>query len=627
MTVSSTSTSVSYSGNGATTAFAVTFPFYELTAYLTTASVEAQLTEDTHYTLSGGDGSTGTLTMLTAPASGTTLRIKRTTSRLQETDYAENDAFPAEAHEKAIDRAYMMIQEMDAALADEVLEFSEIADSDDVPEGAVNLFLTVAERAKLGLVISVKDAAFGAVGDGVEDDSAALQDAFDYIAANGGALRIPAGTYNIETALTIGTAAMPFHIYGDGKEITKIVRAAAIGTPLTIHTTDWWQLSDLTIDGGFAAFPTSANHGFAFYDSNHARIRRVHVVDYNNTGILGYTSVVDDPPTHTDCWAEDCSTDGLGVSNNGMLFANLSYSGFLRCDGLDVGKSGSPCYAVQLKNGCQHSGIVDCTAEGGLIGFALGNNGESGDDRNFGNSIVGGRAVNCTVGIGLGDSHGGHISGVHIDMSATGNYGIDFGGSSTGWNVSGVSVHNLASGVSKFAVILRSGDTDNNVDIGIVSKPGASNDVLVSMLSGALRNTVRIGRVSNPTTYSSETVLVSNAGGSTNTFEYGALPQIQTSTIASGIITLRDNKVRLVRMDTEASAASDDLDSIANGVDGQIITIFSRLDARDVVVKDATNIRLNGAGDLTLGNSRSSVTLMYNGLVSAWVELCRSEAT
>lgn len=115
MTVSSTTVEVVYTGNGATTAFAVTFPFYEIVVEETSAlGVVTTKTVTTHYTVAGGDGATGTVTMLVAPASGTWLTVRRVTIRLQETDYADNDSFAAETHEDALDRLAMINAEQDA---------------------------------------------------------------------------------------------------------------------------------------------------------------------------------------------------------------------------------------------------------------------------------------------------------------------------------------------------------------------------------------------------------------------------------------------------------------------------------------------------------------------------------
>ncbi|CAB5187433.1 C1q domain containing protein [uncultured Caudovirales phage] len=77
-----------------------------------------------------------------------------------------------------------------------------------LPAGTGAVATTV--QAKLRETVSVKD--FGATGDGVTDDSAALQTAINAVGA-GGKLYIPKGTYVFATGLTRGSAIT---IQGDG---------------------------------------------------------------------------------------------------------------------------------------------------------------------------------------------------------------------------------------------------------------------------------------------------------------------------------------------------------------------------------------------------------------------------
>ena len=92
-------------------------------------------------------------------------------------------------------------------------------------------------------------------------------------------------------------------------------------------------------------------------------------------------------------------------------------------------------------------------------------------------------------------------------------------------------------------------------------------------------------------------------------------------TIAAGVITVTS---QFHRVDTEASAASDDLDTINGGTTGQMLTLTANNTARDVVCKDGTgNLKL--AGDFTLNNTEDTITLIYSGAASAWKELCRSD--
>ena len=126
MTLTSSTAKVSYAGNGSTTVFAVTFRFLansHVEAILRDAAgAETVWTESTHYTLEGeGEAAGGTLTVLTdpddhTPASGETLVIRRQVPVTQETDYSENDSFPAETHEEALDKLTMLAQQTDEAL-------------------------------------------------------------------------------------------------------------------------------------------------------------------------------------------------------------------------------------------------------------------------------------------------------------------------------------------------------------------------------------------------------------------------------------------------------------------------------------------------------------------------------
>lgn len=126
MTVSTAYAPITYAGNGATTAFPVTWPFFTGTLVVTviaSTGVETAKTLTTHYTVTGGtddDGrpTTGTVTMVTAPASGETLRIARATALTQPTTWPESDPFPQASIETALDRLTLIAQENAAGGAD-----------------------------------------------------------------------------------------------------------------------------------------------------------------------------------------------------------------------------------------------------------------------------------------------------------------------------------------------------------------------------------------------------------------------------------------------------------------------------------------------------------------------------
>ena len=125
MTVSSTTTKNSYSGNASTTVFAYGFKIFsddDITVIIRTDSTGAEVTKTktTHYTVSGVGSSSGgnvTFTSGNTPASGETVVLLRSTARTQLTDYTPNDPFPAASHEDALDKLTFIAQEIEEELA------------------------------------------------------------------------------------------------------------------------------------------------------------------------------------------------------------------------------------------------------------------------------------------------------------------------------------------------------------------------------------------------------------------------------------------------------------------------------------------------------------------------------
>ena len=120
MTISSTTTKNSYSGNGSTTVFAYGFYIPASTdiqvivrSSTGTETVKAEGTGSTNYSITGvGSGSGGNVTFVTAPASGETVVLRRNTAKTQATDYVANDPFPAETHEDALDKLTIIGQDL-----------------------------------------------------------------------------------------------------------------------------------------------------------------------------------------------------------------------------------------------------------------------------------------------------------------------------------------------------------------------------------------------------------------------------------------------------------------------------------------------------------------------------------
>ena len=116
MTVSSATQKVQYNGNGSTTVFAYTFKVFnqnDLTVIVRSATgTETVKTITTHYTVSGvGNSGGGNVTMLTAPTATETITILREQDLVQELDLVENDPFPAQSLEDALDKLTFVVQQ------------------------------------------------------------------------------------------------------------------------------------------------------------------------------------------------------------------------------------------------------------------------------------------------------------------------------------------------------------------------------------------------------------------------------------------------------------------------------------------------------------------------------------
>jgi len=320
MTVASTTTKVSYSGNGSTTVFTV--PFYFLAAgdlrviLRSSAGVETVQTLTSQYTVTGaGVTSGGSVTMLTAPASGTTLTILRNVSPTQETDLLPNDRLPAESLETALDKATMLIQQLDE-VADRALQYpaSDAAVSAQIPaasaraskflsfnanglpvatvgvDATLNIFTQAGTGAvprsindKLRDTVSVKD--FGAKGDYSNDDTVAIQNALN----SGKNVYFPAGNYIVTAPLTMPITKRTV-VRGDGPIETQIYYRppASQADFMTIPDGDNIEFRDL---GFLLQFPQPLIVGFQIGDdANSIRFRRCEFTYWNRAAIRHATA-------------------------------------------------------------------------------------------------------------------------------------------------------------------------------------------------------------------------------------------------------------------------------------------------------------------------------------------------
>lgn len=149
----------------------------------------------------------------------------------------------------------------------------DLKDGGATPIGAVNRPI----NEKLAEIVSVLD--FGAVGDGVTDDTAAIQACIDYAYSKAIAptyndqpvVYLPAGNYKITDSLVLNSYAA---IKGDGPYCTTItaslanksaIRTAFGESPTYVQRTSGWNLRDFFIQGSWETNSKGINMGSTGY--------------------------------------------------------------------------------------------------------------------------------------------------------------------------------------------------------------------------------------------------------------------------------------------------------------------------------------------------------------------------
>ena len=105
----------------------------------------------------------------------------------------------------------------------------------------------------------------------------------------------------------------------------------------------------------------------------------------------------------------------------------------------------------------------------------------------------------------------------------------------------------------------------------------------------------------------------------------GGYAEFQSVTISSGIITLDgEYPFRLLTVDTESGAVTDDLDSISGGTNGERVILQSADNSRTVVVKDGVGLITAGSGfSLNFTTDKIEFIRISSGV---WHELSRTSS-
>lgn len=98
--------------------------------------------------------------------------------------------------------------------------------------------------------------------------------------------------------------------------------------------------------------------------------------------------------------------------------------------------------------------------------------------------------------------------------------------------------------------------------------------------------------------------------------------EFQSVTISGGVITLDgEYPFRVLTVDTEGGAATDDLDSISGGTDGERVILQSTDNSRTVIIKDGAGLLLQANFSLNHTNDCMELLRISDGV---WKEVNRA---
>jgi hypothetical protein len=481
-------------------------------------------------------------------------------------------------------------------------------------------------------VVNVKD--FGAVGDGVADDTAAIQAAFNFIPASGGEVIIPKGTYILSSTLNISNKPISIFGAGIGISILKWTGVGMVGQNGINYTNTAFQpflMEDLSLK----AFPNPsditqvAGTALSFvYPSletvleTTVKLSRVEIRAEISGGIQqgGWTTSV---------YAKDAgrfhaiACNFAGVKKLGIkgIYLATGFNAFFpvinNCDFTafedaiySTGPSSPGGTVIESNNftGCYRGITIETPTD--LIQitsnyFQIYKYGIYAKART---SIITGNRVD-----GVDEPFSIHapsdLFGVQIDGTGSGPYdgGIisnnNFGRVSTE-PMDGIILNGSAVGTSV---------TGNTV--GTTSGYGTSLRYGIFLLNGATRNTVKDnnGIATTILVYDGSTGnIVKDNNVQTGSGMYpitGAIPYL-----ASGAFGQTLNNICYL---TQPSATN--VTNITNGFDGQTITIVAG-DSNSTIIGGGSTIILKTATFAMSGNN--TLTLIYDGNV--WREISRT---
>ena len=499
-------------------------------------------------------------------------------------------------------------------------------------------------ESKLQDVVSVKD--FGAVGDGVTDDTAAIQAAIDAASENQ-IVELTGTKYRTTSTLLINKRGLLLRGGGMGRvfgNVMSINTSSVLYADFTngpaILVSVGCGVKGITVQGSpdrkAAAITTGSqqsNAGIVIEPADSpsslvqgVNLEDVKIISHPADGILaeGEVSML----TINRCYVADVGRHGLAVTDGSIGgrsnkqrpgIISITHGKAFDCGGHGL-CFGTPTsvvnipYRVVVNNFENYRCALDpvqCLVPRANFIFA--------SEATFLNCALAGSGAGNTPSVPAL-----HIAGRNIDLincryiSAAGSeyvYIDQIAGFTTeNVQISGGTAVSPGATIANFATIVNGPDR--------ISVQGIDHDCtnpITSLVTQAGNSDCIFSDVSTETTvYRNQThdfnsaTLVYNNGGAIKYIASGAIPAVLPG---------------LYQVDTEGLVAADDLDNITGAAFvGQVITIHQANSTRTVTVRRAVgNIRLAGAANYTFPDVTTFLTLVYDG--TNWREIGRSVST
>jgi len=436
------------------------------------------------------------------------------------------------------------------------------------------------------------------------------------------------GTTDMTTAIQAAVDVMEANGAGDVILDNQIM---LVSDTITVNGPIWLRGSGASFEQIFTASPTFAGSVIKLAASSfNSSSKGIIEFDYTGVGsearlhagasnvlVFGNRGTAANP---TDASATNINSFGIGFHIKGARYVTLDH-----CFGVWCAEDG-------VKSVTDTVSSNNITIKGG--GYI--SNADDGLDLSGGDSFVsnvqlgfnGGDGFACAVGVISVDSIGSWDNfayGLRItadDVSVSGGNFYDN-------QLSGILVSGTRERISiGGGVICQDNGKDtgqaDQVRSGIYVSGATTNSSISCVVSANKDETGSTGQVYGLriTSTSADVKYSAISGDNNGTALVSDLSEGVELTIATGAVT---STKLFHRIDTEGDAASDDLDTINGGYEGQVLTIKPANGARTVVAKDGTgNLQLSGSTDFSMDEAEDTLTMIKSG--SSWLEVGRSDS-